>query len=111
MTFVAPLWPQKDWFTDPMSLLALQLPLFRNPLVQPHVRKFHQGLNLNIIKLHAWKLSSNISERQAFEQRLQQEHFPPSENLQQTFIRPAVRISVIGVMAGVSIHARPLFPR
>ena len=51
------------WFDEP-----LKLPQVRNLLVQPHVREFHQGLG--ILQLYTWKLSSDLSKRQAFRRRL-----------------------------------------
>ena len=47
LVLVASLWPQKEWFTDLLSLLVdepLELLQVWNLLVQPQVRKFHQGL-------------------------------------------------------------------
>ena len=43
MILVAPLWPQRVWFPDLLSLLVketFELPMLRNLLVQPYVRKF-----------------------------------------------------------------------
>ena len=68
---VTPLCPHSEWFPDLLSLLVaepLKLPRFWNLLIQPHVWKFHQGLD--ILHLHAWKFSSISSERWAFQRRL-----------------------------------------
>ena len=47
LLIVAPLWPQKEWFTDLLDLLAAEpFDFLRvwNLLVQPHVRKYHRDL-------------------------------------------------------------------
>ena len=65
------LWPQKEWFTDILSLLIdepLELLQVWNLLVQPHLCKFHRGLGT--LWLHVWRLSSVLSERRAFLDRL-----------------------------------------
>ena len=65
--FLAPLWPQKEWFADHLSILmdiTLKLPLLQNLLVQPHLWKFHRGLES--LRLHAWKLSSDSSKKAGF---------------------------------------------
>ena len=57
--------------TDLSSLLVeepLELPLLWNLLVQPHIWRFHHSLGT--LRLHAWKLSSILSERLAFQERL-----------------------------------------
>ena len=61
MTLIAPLWPQRPWFTDLLELLVevpWSLPLRRDLLRQPHFRRFHQ--NLPVFHLAAWRLSSNL---------------------------------------------------
>ena len=85
VVLMAPLWLQKE-FPNLLSLLVaeyLHLPLFWNMLVQPHIQKFYQGLD--IIKLDALKLSGDLSERQAFQKRLL-----TLENLRQTSTGPLV---------------------
>ena len=55
----APLWIQKEWFPDLLEFLVeppIRLPLRRDLLRQPHFHRFH--LNLRMLKLHAWRLSS-----------------------------------------------------
>ena len=71
LVLITPLWPQKEWFADLLSLLVtepLKLPQVWNLLVQPHVRKFHRGLET--LRLHARRLSSISSERLAFLEEL-----------------------------------------
>ena len=71
MTLVAPLWPEKEWFADLLLLLTqppLTLPLWDSLLRQPHCNLFHQGVHA--LNLHAWRLSSVISESWAFREGL-----------------------------------------
>ena len=56
----------------------LELPMLWNLLVQPHVRKFHRGLEL--LCLHTWNLSSDSSTRQAFVRRLHKSSLHTSGN-------------------------------
>ena len=66
MTLVAPLWPEKELFTDLLLLLTqppLALPWWDSLLRQPHCNLFHQGV-------HAWRLSSVTSESRAFREGL-----------------------------------------
>ena len=59
LVLVALLWPHKGfWLTNRSGLLVL-----------PHMRKFHRGLGT--LWLHMWKMSSVLSERQAFQGSLQ----------------------------------------
>ena len=63
MTLVAPLWAEKEWFTDLLLLLTqppLALPWWDSLLQQPHCNVF----------LHAWRLSNVTSESQAFREGL-----------------------------------------
>ena len=54
LVLVTPLWPHREWFPDPLSLLVaepLDLARLWNLLVQPHIWKFYQGLD--ILNFHA----------------------------------------------------------
>ena len=55
LKLIAPFWPQREWFPDLLDLL-LEPPLPLSDrwdlLCQPHVRRFHQ--NLDVLRLHAW---------------------------------------------------------
>ena len=61
-----------------------------NLFVQPYIRMFHNGLEL----LHhcAWKLSSNLSKRQAFLSWLQMLHHQTIGSPQHTFIREVIQV-------------------
>ena len=60
LTLIAPFWPQRDWFPDLLELLSdvpVTLSGRRDLLRQPHFHRFH--LNLPILQLTAWRLSSD----------------------------------------------------
>ena len=106
---VAPLWPQKEWFIDLLSLLVdepLKLLLVWKLLVQPHMRKFHWGLKT--LSLHTWRLSSVSSERQAFRGKFCESQPRTSGTPLQPFTNLSGPGSLVGVIDGVSIHARRL---
>ena len=66
LTLIAPFWPQKEWFPDLLELLVeppLRLPERRDLLRQPHFHRFH--LNLQGLRLHAWRLSSDSPDTKA----------------------------------------------
>ena len=55
--------PNREWFPDLILLLMeepVTLPMMWNLLVWPHVKKFHQELEM--LELHAWELSSDCRE-------------------------------------------------
>ena len=59
LTLIAPFWPQRDWFPDLLELLS-DVPITlsgRKDLRQPHFHRFH--LNLPMLQLTAWRLSSD----------------------------------------------------
>ena len=58
---VAPCWPDRNWFQELLSLLIdhpRQLPEWDNLLHQPRLGKHH---NIRMLRLHAWRISSDIS--------------------------------------------------
>ena len=60
LTLIAPFWPQKDWFPDLLELLSdvpITLSGRKDLLRQPHFHRFH--LNLPMLQLTAWRLSSD----------------------------------------------------
>ena len=61
-----PFWPQREWFPDLLELLSdipKELPKRRDLLRQPHFHRFHE--NLPMLRLTAWRLSSDSPVRQA----------------------------------------------
>ena len=66
LTLIAPFWPQREWFPDLLELLSdipIELPKRRDLLRQPHFHRFHE--NLPMLRLTAWRLSSDSPVRQA----------------------------------------------
>ena len=66
LTLIAPFWPQREWFPDLPELLSdipIELPKRRDLLRQPHFHQFHE--NLQMLRLTAWRLSSDSPVRQA----------------------------------------------
>ena len=68
---IAPLWPQRSWFNDLLSYLVdspIQLPVQEDLLSQSRGRLFHA--NPKMLHLHAWLLSSDLSEKKEFSQKI-----------------------------------------
>ena len=66
LTLIAPFWPQREWFPDLLELLSdipIELPKRRDLLRQLHFHRFHE--NLPMLRLTAWRLSSDSPVRQA----------------------------------------------
>ena len=66
LTLIAPFWPQRDWFPDFLELLSdvpVTLSGRRDLLRQPHFHRFH--LNLPMLQLTAWRLSSDSPSKPA----------------------------------------------
>ena len=60
LTLITPFWPQRDWFPDLLELLSgvpITLSGRKDLLRQPHFHRFH--LNLSMLQLTAWRLSSD----------------------------------------------------
>ena len=66
LTLIAPFWPQRNWFPDLLELLSdvpVTLSGRRDLLRQPHFHRFH--LNLPMLQLTAWRLSSDSPSKPA----------------------------------------------
>lgn len=110
MTLVAPCWPQKEWFPDLLSLLVdlpRSLPTWDKLLRQPRSNRFH--LNVKSLNLHAWRLSSSSSDREAFRRGLRQRCPQRSDFLPQESMNASGRLSQVGAVEGISILSMPLF--
>ena len=110
MTLVAPLWPEKEWFADLLLLLTqppLALPCWDKLLRQPHCSLFHQGVHA--LNLHAWRLSSDITESRAFREELLESCQGSSENPPLDCTSQDGRSSVVGVVEGALLQSTPLF--
>ena len=72
IVLIAPLWPDRPWFPELLGLLVsppVSLPVIPNLLAQLKGRILHQ--NPGHLQLHAWELSSNLSEINNFQAKLQ----------------------------------------
>ena len=104
MTLVAPLWPEKEWFADLLLLLIqppLALPWWDSLLRQPHCNLFHQGVHA--LNLHAWRLSSVISESRAFREELLESCQGASDPPPHDYTSQDGRSSVVGVVEGAGV--------
>ena len=112
VTLIAPKWPRQEWYPDLLALCVeepLELPLWRNLLRQPHSQAVHGALGR--LGLHAWKLSSEAYEREAFLSQLQLRYPPRSGSPPPTSTRANGPFSVVGVVKGVSLRSQQLFSR
>ena len=110
MILVAPLWPHMEWYADLLSLLVAQplgLPQWPRLLKQPLCSRFHTGVR--VLNLHAWSLSSVLSEQRAFREGLRQRLPAPSGDPRLGSTSRSGQPSVAGVVEGVTIHCQPLF--
>ena len=101
MTLVAPLWPEKAWFTELLPLLTqppLALPLWDRLLRQPHFHWFNGGVHT--LSLHEWRLSSVSSESQAFREELRSRCPAVSESPLHAYTSRNGSLSVVGVVEG-----------
>ena len=72
IVLIAPLWPDRPWFPELLGLLVsppVSLPVMPNLHAQLKGRILHQ--NPAHLQLHAWELSSNLSEINNFQAKLQ----------------------------------------
>ena len=110
MTLVAPLWPEKEWFSDLLLLLTqppMALPCWDKLLRQPYCSLFHQGVHA--LNLHAWRLSSDTTESRAFREELLESCQGSSENPPLDCTSRDGRSSVVGVVEGALLQSTPLF--
>ena len=109
IVLIAPLWPDRPWFSELLGLLVsppVSLPVIPNLLAQLKGRILHQ--NAGHLQLHAWELSSNLSEINNFQARLRStspklEGFRLLKSMMQNG-----KSSVIGQINGRLILSRPL---
>ena len=111
MTLVAPIWPEKEWFADLLVLLTqppLALPWWDSLLRQPHCNLFHQGVHA--LNLHAWRLSSVISESRAFQEELLECCQVASDPPPHDYTSRDGRSSVVGVVEGALLQSTATVP-
>ena len=109
IVLVAPLWPNRSWFTELLNLLVSQpicLPVSPDRLEQLQGKFLHQ--NTRLLALHAWELSNNPLEMRSFQEKLQimsvrQDRFPRDRSM-----ILGGKSLLVGQVRGKSIQARPL---
>ena len=110
LIMIAPLWPAQEWFPDLMDLLIddpISLPPIRTLLKQPHFHMFHKEPEK--MRLHAWRLSPDLSKQQAFRNRLQRSSPDTIELQQQNSMIISGEYSAVGVIQNRLIRSRPLY--
>ena len=108
---VAPTWPSQSWFPDLLELSIehpWRLPLLPKLLKQPWSDRFHQ--NLEILHLHAWRLSDRLSRPEDFRGKLHAGFELPRQPPLKRSMRESGGCSLIGVWEEVHILSVSLFP-
>ena len=109
IVLIAPLWPQRPWFSEVLQLLVsapLRLLLFPKLLTQAK-RKF-QHPNLPLLALHAWELSNNQLQIKSFHRALLILSQNQDENLLRKSMMQNGSYTQIGVIERRLIRSRPL---
>ena len=109
VVLIAPLWPNRSWFPELLDLLVsppILLPVLPNLLQQLNGRFCHQ--NVDLLQLHAWELSSNLSEISNFRKKLQNMSPEQDENLHVKSMMQNAKFSSIGQIGGKLIQSRQL---
>jgi len=109
VTLVAPLWPQRSWYNQLLSLLVeipRVLPLRSDLLSQHRGHTLHQ--NVECLHLHAWRLSGDLWRREAFLQKQPVSSQGPNDPRLLQSMTPSGKYFPIGVSNGRLIRAVPL---
>lgn len=107
---IAPAWPRQSWFPDLLQLSCanpLCLPLRKDLLSQFKGRKLHSGVQL--LRLHAWMLSGQESEREAFLAGQPSVSLDQLDNPQGPYMTPSGQSFVLGVTRNKLILSQPLY--
>ena len=110
MILVAPKWPNQSWHARLLELLVdspLVLPLREDLLFQPHNHLRHRSLPA--VCLHAWRLSSDLSKREAFRRQLPIRLRAGVGNPHVPSTTASGGCSLVGVLGSRWIHSRSLF--
>src|SRR5207253_1604098 len=106
---IAPLWPVQPWF---IPLLDLLIDLPRLLPVRPTLLSQQNGLHLHpsipMLKLHAWLLSTNVSDRKAFRNQLQNAYPRHYDTAHPPSMRASGDDGFVGACEGKLILAAPL---
>jgi len=111
LILIAPLWPRQEWFPDLLSLsvdFPLELPPTSRLLKQTFTNHFHPRPEL--LNLHAWRLSVNSTELEAFQNKCPTGSLFLRESLQLSSMRISGNTSGSGVCLKELIQTRPLSP-
>ena len=109
IVLIAPLWPDRPWFPELLSLLVsppVSLPVIPNLLAQLKGRILHQ--NPGHLQLHAWELSNNHSEIDNFQAMLRSTSPKLEEYRLLKSMMQNGKSSVVGQINGRLILSRPL---
>ena len=109
IVLIAPLWPQRPWFSEVLQLLVsapVRLPLFPKPLTQAKGKFQHP--NLPLFDLHTWELSNNQTLIKNFRKTLQNLSQNQDEHqLKKSMMQNGLYIP-IGVIERRLIQSQPL---
>ena len=109
IVLIAPLWPDRPWFPELLSLLVsppVSLPVIPNLLAQLKGRILHQ--NPGHLQLHAWELSNNHCKIDNFQGMLRSTSPKPEGNRLLKSMMQNGKSSVVGQINGRLILSRPL---
>ena len=109
IVLIAPLWPDRPWFPELLSLLVsppVSLPVIPNLLTQLKGRILHQ--NPGHLQLHARELSNNHCEIDNFQAMLRSTSPKPEGNRPLKSMMQNGKSSVVGQINGRLILSRPL---
>jgi ribonuclease HI len=108
MTLIAPAWPSQIWFPQLLELLTSQpRRLGNSPKLLKQKGRFHDCPE--VLNLHAWRLSSTVTERLDFQRTLQPAWLRPRGSQRTRSTSPSGSILQIGVVAGKQVLAKPLY--
>src|SRR5207253_3765978 len=98
---VAPLWPVQAWFIHLLDLLVGQPRLLP---AHPHLLSQQNGIHLHpslpTLKLHAWLLSTNVSDRKGFRNCLRNAYPRLCATVHLPFMRASGDDGFVGVYEG-----------
>jgi len=109
MLLVAPCWPTQSWFPLLLSLLIEHprvLPVKDRLLMQPGTSVFHTSPG--VLRLHVWKLSSDLSKAQAFRNKCRNICPGRIGHLPNERTKPNGQFSFVGALGDALIHSLPL---
>jgi hypothetical protein len=109
LLLVAPAWPRQPWYPLLLSLLVDEphsLPVKGRLLKQPGMMFFH--LNPAMLRLHVWRLSNDLTKRQAFLSRCPLTSQDGISQVPMRCMKPSGEYTPVGVSEGRLIRAKQL---